>query len=240
MLFNVGRPACLQAQASPVHQAKNFLIDQGLPADLVIDFGPSFCPQYLNYAAQNGAQHALAIDHFLPEQFADLLEWAKNEFAAGVDYHKADFSKDTIVPWVRNYRKKYAGKCLGIMFDTLLHQYAPLQVTRNLLSVLDCVCLGMPVLKKSGASCVFLPAVPVSEQEAMFPKSWMSDGEYGVEGKLRFSSPSAYAAPGNWLWGISADLLRIWVQRDGFQIIAEKRWEQSAVWDWWGCYAVRS
>jgi len=219
-----------------VRQAKYSLIDQGLPVGLVIDFGPSFCPQYLNHAAQNGAQHALAVDAHLPTDSPQ----APDGFAAGVDYHKADFSKDAIVPWISNYRKKHAGRCFGIMFDTLLHQHSPLRVMRNLLSVLDCICLGCPVLSKGGASCVFLPAVPISEQETMFPKLWMPNGECDdATNKLRFVAPNAYERA-HWLWGLSADLLRIWMQREGFQITIEKRWEQSTVWSWWGCYAVRA
>ena len=210
---------------SDIHQAKYDLISLGMPVDLAIDFGPAFRPQYINYMAKNGADRALAID------------FHKAEFDNGIEFHKANFSEDAIVPWVANYRKDVAGFCLGVSFDTLLHQYAPIHVLMNLLSVLDSVCIGTPVLKKQTDSCTFLPAVPKEGQEKIFPFSWM-DQELGSSEKARFSDLDKYSW-GHWLWGLNDTLLKAWISREGFKIEEERRVSRPGAWDWWGCYATR-
>jgi len=202
-----------------IHQSKYSLIDMGLPSDLVIDFGPSFRPQYLNHAANNGAKHALAVDAI------------RRELDEGIDFHRADFSRDAITPWIEAYRDRYPGKCLGIMFDTLLHQYAPIRVLQNLLSVLDRACIGCPVIKKESPNCTFLPSVPEHEQDDLFPSSW-------IPGENRFADESRYSWA-NWLWGIPPNLLKTWIQRENFDIVAEQTVKRPNAWDWWGCYAVR-
>jgi len=202
-----------------IHQSKHDLIDLGLPTELAIDFGPSFRPQYINQAAKTGAKHALAVDAH------------RRELDEGVDFHRADFSRDAIVPWVVDYRSQYPGKCLGIMFDTLLHQYAPIQVIQNLLSVLDHACIGCPVIRKESPNCTFLPAIPENEQDSLFPSSW-------IPGKTRFIDESSYSWA-HWLWGIPPNLLKIWIKREKFDIVAEKTVKRPNAWDWWGCYAIR-
>jgi len=202
-----------------IQQAKHDLIALGLPTELVIDFGPSFRPEYLERAAQNGADYTLGIDQ------------VRAEFTEGIDFHRADFSRDEIVPWIVDYRAKYPGKCLGIMFDTLIHQYAPIKVMQNLLSVLDYVCIGCPVIRKESPNCTFLPAVPRKDQDSLFPHSWMP-GERGFAEKSNYSWK-------NWLWGMPPNLLKTWIKRDNFDIVAEKTIKRPDSWDWWGCYAIR-
>lgn len=201
-----------------IQQAKHDLIALGLPTELAIDFGPSFRPEYLERAAQNGADYTLGIDQ------------VRAEFTEGIDFHRADFSRDEIVPWIVDYRSKYPGKCLGIMFDTLIHQYAPVQVLQNLLSVLDYACIGCPVIRKESPNCTFLPAVPRKDQDSLFPHSWRP-GEQG------FAEKSAYTWK-HWLWGIPPNLIKTWIKRENFDIVSEKTVKRPNAWDWWGCYAI--
>ena len=210
---------------SDVHQAKYDLISLGLPVGLAIDFGAAFRPQYINYMAENGADKALAIDYH------------KAELDAGIDFHKADFSEDAIVPWVSNYRKDINGLCLGVSFDTMLHQYSPVRVIMNLLSVLDSICIGTPILKDETDASIFLPAVPKEKQGELFPYSWMSK-EMGTTEEARFADPEKYGW-GNWLWGLNDTLLKTWISRAGFKIEEERRIPRPNAWDWWGCYAKR-
>ena len=215
----------VQGGHGEINQAKFELIEAGLPAELAIDFGPTFKPQYLNYCAKNGAGHSLAI----AAHAADLDD--------GIDFHQADFSRDDIVPWVRQYRSEHPGKCLGISLDTLLHQYGPLHVLMNLLSVLDAACIGTPVLREKNGSAVFLPAVAEQEQEKLFPVDWM-ECELCTQEPRRFAAADSYGW-GNWLWGLNENLLKIWIERQGFQIEEERLVGRPNAWDWYGCFAVR-
>ena len=150
-----------------IHQAKYDLIDKGLPSDLVIDFGSTFRPRYIEYASKNGAKNVL----------------------------------------------------------------------RNLLSTVDHVCLGNPVLKEGGDPCVFLPSVPEDEQGELFPVSWL-DTELETQDAHRFVPEDRYTTA-NWLWGLNAKLLKTWVRRQNFDIIEEITVDRPHAWSWWGCYAVK-
>ena len=210
---------------SDIHQAKYDLISLGLPVSLAIDFGPTFRPQYINFMAKNGAEKALAVD------------FHQAELDEGIDFHQANFSEDALVPWIKEYRQKNPGHCMGVSFDTLLHQYAPIRVLMNLLEVLDSICIGTPILKGETDGCRFLPAIPESEQEELFPSSWMGQ-ELTSPDKSRFASPDNYDW-GNWLWGLNDTLLKTWISREGFRIKDERRVPRPNAWDWWGCYAIR-
>lgn len=208
-----------------INQAKYDLISLGLPVDLAIDFGPSFRPEYINFMAANGADKALAID------------FHKADLDDGVDFHKTNFGEDALVPWIQKYREDIPGSCLGISFDTMLHQPAPTRVLANFLSVLDSVCIGTPILNGQSDKCTFLPAIPPEEQEKMFPFNWMSQ-EMGTAEPGQFADIEKYDW-GNWLWGLTDTLLRMWISREGFRIEAERRISRPNAWDWWGCYATR-
>lgn len=220
----------MTGEFSDIHQAKYELMALGLPADLAMDFGATFRPQFIKYCAENGAEHTVAID-------AHEAEVHEMELGEGTDFHKADFSRDSIVPWVKKYRDKHPGQCLGISFDTLLHQYDPLHVLRNLLGVLDRVCIGTPVLKNAYDSPLFLPAVPHGEQENLFPVSWLEQ-ELETPEPFRFAPLDSYSWA-HWLWGLSDHLLRIWVEREGFRIQEERSVDRPNAWKWWGCYATK-
>ena len=208
-----------------INQAKFELISLGLPVSLAIDFGPSFRPEYINFMAENGAGKTLAVD------------FHKGEFDNRVDFHKANFSEDALVPWLENYRKDIPGSCLGISFDTLLHQYSPSRVLINLLSALDSVCIGTPVLSGQSDTCTFLPAVSKKEQGDLFPFSWMNQ-EIGTSQEGRFANADNYDW-GNWLWGLTDTLLKTWISREGFKVEEERRIARPGAWGWWGCYAKR-
>jgi hypothetical protein len=215
-----------QLDFADIHQAKYDLIYRGLPTDLVIDFGASFRPQYINHAARNGAKRSLAIDAH------------KTELDKGIDFHQANFSQDSIIEFVEGYRIRYPGKCLGLIFDVLLHQYDPLHTIRNLLKVLDSVCLGLPVLKQPNDSSRFLPAIPIHEQADVFPDNWMRK-ELNAKESGKFAAPDNYGW-GNWLWGLNENLLKIWIQREGFDVEDEQLIKRPKAWNWWGCYATRT
>ena len=207
-------------------QAKHDLISLGLPAKLAIDFGPTFRPEYLNFAAKNGADKALAIDAHIPD------------LDPGIDFHQADFGNDSIVEWITNYRLEKPGECLGVTFDTLLHQYAPIHVLRNILGIVDKISVGTPVLKESKDSCKFLPALPEEDQEQLFPANWMCQ-ELTTEKAGRFVAKEKYTWA-HWLWGLSPTLLKIWIEREGFEIKEERLLERPRAWNWWGCYATKT
>ena len=208
-----------------IHQAKYDLIDKGLPSDLVLDFGSTFRPRYIEHASKNGAKNCLSIDY------------QKGDFPKGVEFEQMDFSKDRIVQFLDLYREKTPGKCLGLMYDILLHQYGPLHVLHNLLSTVDHVCLGNPVLKEGGDPCIFLPSVPEDEQGELFPISWLGT-ELETQDECRFVAEDRYTTA-NWLWGLNAKLLKTWVRRQNFDIIEEITVDRPHAWSWWGCYAVK-
>lgn len=210
---------------SDIHQAKCELISLGLPAELAIDFGPTFRPQYINYCAKNGAENTLAIDAH------------KAVLDDGIDFHRADFSRDSIVDWVEDYRGEHPGDCLGISFDTLLHQYSPLHVLMNLLGVLDRACIGSPILKDRDSEALFLPAILDKDQGGLFPKKWMTR-ELNAPVDSRFAPIDTYSWA-NWLWGLNENLLKIWIERQGFEVQEERRIDRPGAWMWYGCLAVK-
>lgn len=202
---------------------KHDLLDLAFPVKTVIDFGGAWCTHYTVYAASRGA--AVTMVDIQDPRYPEACKEAEK-----IRFIKRDFSKDNPTGDGPNTAE------LVVMFDVLLHQYDPLGTLRNLLSCSsDKVCICLPCLGEDvdipHSSLVFLPSLEPKYQQRFNPGL---DHLY-VDG---FYLPKTFSR-GCWLWGMFPELLRCWLEREGFHITEERRGHWGGIWIKWGCVAAR-
>ena len=199
---------------------KRAVLDAALPAKSVLDFGGGKQASYAQYCQNLGCPEVTIID-------CDPSQIDRSQF--DVPAMSRNFEEDDLTGLHAD---------LGLMFDVLLYQLGPLRTLRRCLACVDRVCVAQPVLVPGIAPpmhAIFLQTVKDQEtQDRLRPTL------EGRPSQLIFYFPQSYNYM-CWLWGLGADLISAWIEREGF-VIREQQTNPlcfGEAWEWWACYAER-